>query len=55
MTGDTLFTLIQRILASENADEVAPLRQRVLGTKGLLTTESALGEGEEEQASGKIF
>ena len=55
MTGDTLFTLIQRILASENADEVAPLRQRVLGTKGLLTTESALGEGEEEQASGQIF
>ncbi len=55
MTGETLFTLMQRILASKNPDEITPLRQRVLGAKGLLTTDAAVGEGEEEQAGGQIF
>ena len=49
ITGDTLFTLVQRAMGAEA--EGAPLEaagRRLLYARGLVTTERALGEAEEE-------
>ena len=49
ITGDTLFALVQRALGTEA--EGAPLEsagRRLLYGRGLMTTERALGEAEEE-------
>jgi hypothetical protein len=54
VTGATLFAVVQRVLGGAGADFLAGVRRRLLSTTGLLTTEHALGEAEEQDA-GPIF
>ncbi|MCC7362863.1 MAG: hypothetical protein IT303_00705 [Dehalococcoidia bacterium] len=55
VTGETLFTLVQRALGGAEDAMLTGIRRRLFSTKGLLTAELALGEVEEEKDTGPIF
>ncbi len=54
ITGETLFAMVQRVLAGET-DAVARMRRRLLRWSGLLDREHALAEGSEEPEKGPLF
>jgi hypothetical protein len=55
LTGQTLFTLVQRVLGGADETTLAGYRRRILRSTGLLDLEVALGNVEEGSDAGPIF
>lgn len=55
VTGETLFSLVQRALGGADEATLTGIRRHLLGTYGLLTAEEALGEVGENKDAGPIF
>jgi hypothetical protein len=55
VTGETLFSLVQRALGGADEAALTGIRRRLLGTHGLLTPEAAMGEVSENKDAGPIF
>lgn len=55
LTGETLFSLVQRALGGADEATLTGIRRRVLAGRGLLAGETALGEVEEGKDAGPIF
>lgn len=55
LTGETLFTLLQRALGGADEAFLAGARRRILGASGLLTEDGALSEAEAGRDLGPIF
>lgn len=55
VTGETLFGIVQRALGTADEQLLRGVRRRILGAKGLIDTDTALGKVEEGRDAGPIF
>jgi len=55
LTGETLFTLVQRALGGADEAALSGIRRRLLGSSGLIEAGIALGQAEPAEDTGPIF